>query len=149
MTEPFSVADSNDSSGFLFWRVSILWQRGIRNLLEPMELTHTQYVLLASLRWLDGACQADLVRHTGCDSMTTSAVARSLALQGRIDRQDDPIDRRAKLLRITAKGMALIDRAIPLVEAFDRQFFEERLGAGKGEFLQAMTVLAKAESIRG
>lgn len=138
MRGPFSVPDARHSSGFLFWKTSTLWQRGIRELLEPLGLTHTQYILLASLRWLGGASQAELSRHTGCDSMTVSAVVRTLAARGRVNRDDNPEDRRAKRLQITQEGLLLLDQAVPLVEAFDRLFFEQRLGSGAQEFLGAL-----------
>jgi DNA-binding MarR family transcriptional regulator len=143
MKGPFSVTTARQSSGFMFWRVSTLWQRGIRGLLDPLGLTHTQFVLLASLRWLEKSSQADLSGHTGCDSMTVSSVVRTMAARGWVDRQDDDSDRRAKVLRITSKGTAIVDRAVPLVEAFDRQFFLDRLGDRKGRFLKDLDDLAR------
>ncbi len=145
MSGSFSIPDVRLSSGFLFWKTSTLWQRGIRDLLEPLGLTHTQYILLASLRWLGGASQAELARHTGCDSMTVSAVVRALADRGRVLRDDNPADRRAKRLQIAQEGVDLIDRAVPLVEAFDRRFFEEKLGPGAPDFLTALGRLAGGE----
>ena len=41
----FHVA--NESYGLLFWQVSTLWQRKIKESLRPYDLTHTQYVILA------------------------------------------------------------------------------------------------------
>ncbi len=145
MKGPFSVETANQSSGYLFWKVSALWQRGIRDLLAPLDLTHTQYVLLASLRWLDGSSQVELSKHTGCDEMTVSAVIRTLATKGWVDRQDDDRDRRAKVLRITPKGATVADRAVPIVETFDRQFFLDRLGNRKDGFLQNLYRLSQEE----
>ena len=44
--------EATDSPGFLLWQVTTLWQRRIRQALEPFELTHTQFVLLFSCHWL-------------------------------------------------------------------------------------------------
>lgn len=143
MKPPFSVETARKSSGYLFWRVSALWQRGIRNLLEPLGLTHTQYVLLASLRWLEGSSQAELSKHTGCDSMTVSSVVRTLADRGLVDRQEDGRDRRAKILQITAVGGSLVDKAVPMIEAFDRRFFLDRLGTRKEVFMKDLDRLAQ------
>lgn len=51
--------------GFLLWRVTLSWQRQMRAALAPHGLTHVQFVLLASLWWLqehgsDGPSQAQL-----------------------------------------------------------------------------------------
>lgn len=146
MKGPFSVAQASESSGFLFWRAATLWERGIRARLEPLGLTHTQFVLLASLRWLGGASQAELSRHSGCDSMTVSAVVRTLAARGWVDRSDDEHDRRAKRLVMTASGAALVDAAVPRVEAFDRAFFEERLGAETPAFLRALRAVGSGSA---
>jgi DNA-binding MarR family transcriptional regulator len=131
------------SPGYLFWRVSALWQRGIRDLLEPLGLTHTQYVLLARLRWIDGSSQAELSKHTGSDSMTVSSVVRTLASRGLVDRQADGQDKRAKILRVTAVGRALVDKAFPMIEAFDRRFFLDRLGIRKNVFLKDLDRLSQ------
>ena len=43
------------------WRAALAWQRDIAAALEPVELTHSQFVLLACTQWLeehgDGASQ--------------------------------------------------------------------------------------------
>ena len=49
------------SPGFLMWRAALAWQRDIAAALEPVGLTHSQFVLLACTQWLeehgDGASQ--------------------------------------------------------------------------------------------
>src|SRR5438128_1476507 len=64
---PFSVDDANDSSGFLLWQVTALWQRRVAEALRPHELTQVQYALLASLLWLsrteDDVTQSRLAAH--------------------------------------------------------------------------------------
>ena len=92
-------------------------------------------MLLASLRWLDRSSQAELAKRTGCDEMTVSAVVRTIAAKGWVDRQNDNHDRRATLLRITQLGAALADKAAPL-EEFDRQFFIDRMGNRKDSLLK-------------
>src|SRR5262249_15030206 len=41
------------SPGFLLWRATLAWQRRMRSVLTPHDLTHVQFVLLASLWWLE------------------------------------------------------------------------------------------------
>ena len=41
-----------DSPGFLLWHVTLRWQRDIAAALAPLDLTHVQFVLLATTWWL-------------------------------------------------------------------------------------------------
>ena len=44
--------DPQNSPGFLLWHVTLRWQRDIAAALAPLDLTHVQFVLLASTWWL-------------------------------------------------------------------------------------------------
>ena len=48
----FSVKTAEESSGFLLWQVTTLWQRKVRQALVQYDLTHSQFVLLTCLHWL-------------------------------------------------------------------------------------------------
>ncbi len=122
-------SEPNDNPGFLLWRVTNAWQRQIRAALEPLDLTHVQFVLLASLAWLSkqdkGIAQVLLAQHANTDVMMTSQVVRTLESKGYLMRQTDPMDARAKLLTITPTGLALVNIAIKAVEAVDKSFFSK------------------------
>ncbi|MGA7719963.1 MAG: hypothetical protein WCA84_02175 [Ignavibacteriaceae bacterium] len=47
----FSVSTPEESTGFLLWQVTNLWQREIKKALSIYGLTHSQFVLLASILW--------------------------------------------------------------------------------------------------
>ncbi len=122
-------SEPNDNPGFLLWRVTNSWQRQIRAALEPLDLTHVQFVLLASLAWLShqetSIPQVLLAQHANTDVMMTSQVVRTLETKGYLRRQTDPNDARAKLLSITPAGLALVNIAIKAVEAVDKSFFSK------------------------
>jgi hypothetical protein len=48
----FNFGKAEESTGFLLWQVTNLWQREIKKALERYELTHSQFVLLTSIHWL-------------------------------------------------------------------------------------------------
>ncbi|MGB0427662.1 MAG: MarR family transcriptional regulator, partial [Flavobacteriales bacterium] len=52
MGDTFKFNNADDSTGFLLWKVTNLWQREIRKTLKKENLTHTQFVVLASAFWL-------------------------------------------------------------------------------------------------
>jgi DNA-binding MarR family transcriptional regulator len=123
----FSVAKAEDSSGFLLWQVTTLWQRRIRDALVQYDLTHSQYVLMASLHWLTlhnrEVTQIVLSRHSKIDPMTTSSVLKTLLKKGLIRRQEHATDTRAKTIDITDEGKETVKKAVVTVETIDREFF--------------------------
>jgi DNA-binding MarR family transcriptional regulator len=113
--------------------------------LAPHGLTHVQFVLLASLWWLEGhddhpATQARLAQQAGTDPMMTSQVTRKLEARGLLKRAVDPADSRARQLRLTATGRALVGRALSDVEAADDDYFAS-LGNRRSAFLEALRAL--------
>src|SRR5450432_3889574 len=124
---PFSVEKAEESSGFLLWQVTNLWQREIKKALIQFDLTHSQFVLMASIHWLTlhgrDVTQIILSSHTKIDPMTTSTVLRTLQQKGFIQRQEHLTDTRAKTVALTDKGKSIIKKAIVLVETFDEEFF--------------------------
>jgi len=124
---PFQVERAEDSSGFLLWQVTNLWQREIKKALEKYGLTHSQFVLLASIHWLalskQDVTQILLSSHTKIDPMTTSTVLRTLQTKGFLKRQEHQTDTRAKTVSLTDKGVKIIILAVKTVEQFDNQFF--------------------------
>lgn len=123
----FSVEKPEESSGFLLWQVTNLWQREIKKALEQYGLTHSQFVLLASIHWLtlhkQEVTQVVLSNHTKIDPMTTSTVLRTLQQKGFIQRQEHSTDTRAKTVALTDEGKKLIKKAVVTVEKFDTEFF--------------------------
>jgi DNA-binding MarR family transcriptional regulator len=117
----------DESPGFLLWHVTLRWQRGIAMALAPLDLTHVQFVLLASAWWLnrggDAPNQLTVARHAGTDVKMTSQVLRKLEEKGLIERTVDAADARARLLWVTERGADLAQRAVQLVEAADAAFF--------------------------
>jgi MarR family transcriptional regulator, organic hydroperoxide resistance regulator len=140
----FSVEKPEDSSGFLLWQVTNLWQREIRKALEEYGLTHSQFVLMASIHWLtihkQEVTQIVLSAHTKIDPMTTSTVLRTLQQKKLVARQEHLTDTRAKTVVLTEKGKKIIKKAIVKVEKFDTDFFSV-LGSRTKEFNKNLLIL--------
>jgi len=144
-----SFKKAEDSTGFLLWQVTNLWQREIKKALEKYALTHSQYVLLASIHWLTlnnhDVTQILLSSHTKIDPMTTSTVLRNLQTRGVLQRQEHSTDTRAKTVGLTESGKKIIKRAVKAVETFDKNFFSI-LGKRTIEFdKQLQSLLIKAD----
>ena len=118
--------EAHESTGLMLWRVTNAWQAAQRSALKPFDLTHVQFVLLASLTWLGSeniVTQRQLAQHAGTDPMMTSQVLRVLESKRLIRRRSHPTDLRARTLHVTDKGVALANTANAAVEAVDTQFF--------------------------
>jgi DNA-binding MarR family transcriptional regulator len=134
------------SPGFLLWRVTLSWQRRMRAALAPHDLTHVQFVLLASLWWLQEhggrqPTQAQLADQAGTDLMMTSQVVRKLEGRGLLARDLDPDDSRARRLRLTTEGNDLLAGALAHVVEADQAYFAT-LGDDRVAFARALTTLS-------
>lgn len=114
------------SPGFLLWRITCQWQSAQRAALAPLDLTHSQFVLLASIVWLSAKSvptQRELSDFSKIDVMTTSQVTRTLLAKELITRKPSSSDKRSYLLAPTPTGISLARKAIPIVESVDKNFF--------------------------
>jgi DNA-binding MarR family transcriptional regulator len=131
---------ADDSTGLLLWQVTNRWQAAQRAALKPFELTHVQFVLLASLTWLESdgpVTQRALADHAATDPMMTSQVVRVLEQRSLVRRSGHPVDKRAVAMAVTDAGADLANRANTAVEACDRDFFAV-LGPGLADFAAAL-----------
>ena len=129
-------AEATESPGFLLWQATNLWQRRQKAALKELDLTHVQFVLLASLAWLsrngEPVTQVRIAEHAKTDAVMTSEVLRTLQRKRLVERGPHPDDTRAKSLKLTPEGAAVVRRAVALVERTDREFFAPLNGDAGG-----------------
>lgn len=123
----FKFKKPENSPGFLLTQVTMLWQRKQKRALDPLKLTHTQFVLLSAIAWLsrenDSITQVDIADLSNADRMMVSKVLRTLEEKKFITRQEHQTDTRAKIIKLTKKGMEVLQKAIVEVENTDIEFF--------------------------
>ena len=108
--------------GFALWHAAMRWQRAIDAALRPLELTHTQYLVLVSTARAireqgDAVAQSAIAERAGLDQATTSTLIRKLDSRGLLDRGIDGVDGRRWRVILTQRGQRTLDRATALVEA--------------------------------
>lgn len=123
-----SIHDTPEKSpGFLLWHISTSWRTSIENVLKPLDLTHPQFVVLATLGWLtkngERVTQVSVGKMAGLDPNTISQILRGLEAKKIIKRVSSS-DSRAKNPLLTVKGFNLLIEALPAVEKADCKFFE-------------------------
>jgi DNA-binding MarR family transcriptional regulator len=123
----FSVETPADSPGFLLWQTTITWQRLIRQALDPYDISHAQFVILAILLWSNETKQEPtqvlIAQQSKLDKMTVSKSLKKLVLQGFVKRTESEKDPRAKCSHLTENGKAMAATLVPIVEKIDAAFF--------------------------
>ena len=124
----FHFKSPGDSPGYLLGQLTMLWQRKQKKVLDPLDLTQTQFVLLAALGWLlknsNAVTQVDIANQSNADRMMVSKVLRTLQEKGFITRQEHEIDTRAKIIKLTNSGETVLQKAIIAIENADLAFFD-------------------------
>ncbi|SMC69454.1 MarR family winged helix-turn-helix transcriptional regulator [Lentzea albidocapillata] len=111
------MSSAEPTAGHLVWRLAMKWRTAVDRALDPLGLTHAQYVVLSSLLALDRPSQRELADHTGLEALYVSKLARSLEASGFISRTRDAVDTRTVRLALTPHGLSTVEPAIELVRS--------------------------------
>ena len=118
-------------------RVYNKWHSMIKKELKKMNLTHPQFVVLASLAYLsqngNEVTQVMISKLSGIDVMTVSQILNLLEKNDFVKRKEHSRDTRAKAVILNKKGEEALQKAVPLVEQIDEIFFE-KLNTDEGQF---------------
>jgi len=145
-TIEFKFNAPNESPGYLLGQLTLLWHRKQKKVLDPLNLTQTQFVLLAALAWLsrenDNVTQVDIANQGNADKMMVSKVLRTLEEKKFISRQEHQTDTRAKVIKLTNEGSKVLQKALTAVENVDIEFFSV-LDNNLTVFIQSMITLTE------
>ncbi|RZJ73587.1 MarR family transcriptional regulator [Flavobacterium sp.] len=123
----FHFKSPNDSPGYLLGQLTMLWQRKQKKVLDPLDLTQTQFALMAALAWLskrsDAVTQVEIANQSNADRMMVSKVLRTLEEKGFVTRLEHKTDTRAKTIRLTSKGETILQKGLVEIETADLDFF--------------------------
>jgi DNA-binding MarR family transcriptional regulator len=122
-SKPFPSATAEALLGIL--RTAAVIDHHLSEALKPHKITTTQYNVLRILRGAgrQGLCGREVAERLVSKVPDVSRLLDRMEELGLISRQRDPDDRRHVTARITAKGLALLDRATPDLETVQRQRF--------------------------
>ncbi|WP_160328255.1 MarR family winged helix-turn-helix transcriptional regulator [Solirubrum puertoriconensis] len=134
----FTFEGPDVNPGFLLAQATAHWQRSLGEVLKPMGLSPSQFLLLAAVQRLGQqqapVTQASVAQYAHYDKMTTSKIVRTLEEKGLIQRPTNEQDARARSLSLTSAGLKTVVRAAWALEEFDQQFF----GQGAGSLVKAL-----------
>ena len=106
--------------------------------------TQRQFAVMEAVSARSGLTQTDLVRATGIDRSTLADLVTRMTAKGLLERERSAVDARAKAVRLSEAGTALLASARPRVEAADKRILA-LLPKGKREgFIELLADLATA-----
>jgi len=109
---------------YLVRQTQLATYREFDQALRGFGLTPAQYTALAILsRRSESLSSADLARRLGVTPQSANEIVATLDAQQLVRRAEDAADRRARQLRLTPKGRALLVRCDAEVDRFEHAFF--------------------------
>ena len=137
------------SIGFHLWHATLAWKSAVAKLLQPFELTPTQFFVLGAIGWTTKTAahapsQREIAELSGLDAMTTSQVVRALEAARLVRRTDDPEDSRRWRLQLTDTGKAALEAASAKVRELDQRFFG-KLAVPRDQLLELFRALAERD----
>ncbi len=146
---PFKFKRAEDSPGLLLWQASQIWQRLIKQALELYDISHSQFVIMATLMWFElhdfETTQVTIINWTKLDKMTVSKSFKKLVALELVTRIEHEADSRAKSVSLSNKGKDLITKLIPIVEGIDHEFFGQIKKDDQQSFIQILRKLTGAK----
>jgi len=115
-------------AAFLPYRLSVLANRVSRAIARRYQdefgLTIPEWRVMAVLADLGQASASDIAEATEMDKVAISRAATRMKAMGRIAARADADDQRRALLSLTADGLAIYRRIVPLALAFEQRLAE-------------------------
>jgi DNA-binding MarR family transcriptional regulator len=135
------------SPGYWLHQAALTWKAELDNALAGLGLTHTQFILLATVGWLtttgDGPPgQQEVATAAGTDRQMTSRLVRTLEEKALLVRLPHEGNARSFRLELTDTGRALAREAIAVARAVDTRFF----GSRSAELREALQQIAEKRS---
>ena len=106
--------------------------------------TQRQFAVMEAVAAKSGLTQTDLVRATGIDRSTLADLVSRMTTKGLLDRERSAVDARAKAVRLSDAGQALLESARPRVEAADKRIMALLPKGKRDGFLELLADLANA-----
>jgi DNA-binding MarR family transcriptional regulator len=107
-----------------------------REVLDPLGLTHPQYLVMLALWEESPQSVRSLGRRLSLEPATLSPLLRRLETAGLLERKRNPADERALAVELTPAGTALRERALAVPPTI-----MSRLGIGESELVSARDML--------
>ncbi len=104
--------------------------------------TQRQFAVMEAVAAREGLTQTDLVKATGIDRSTLADLVSRMTTTGLLARERSAIDARAKAVRLSPEGLAVLEAARPRVAAADKRIMALLPKNRRDGFLEMLSDLA-------
>ena len=122
-----TIRGPENSVGFWLWRLSLMYQRRVEPVLEELDLTHLQFLILVLSAWLQNSAppvrQSDIVAISGVQAAQVVAHVKSLKAKKLLTQRTGADDTRVRHIELTPAGIASLARATPVMGALQRELW--------------------------
>lgn len=118
--------------------------RDFKRFMETTGLTFSQINILMRLMHGETLGVSDIAAQLGITNAAASQAVERLVQMGFVERREDPADRRAKRLKLTAEGQALIQQSIEARMRWIEQMAASLTPEQAQMVIQALTLLTEA-----
>jgi len=143
----FKFTSPQESLGLQFWKLHQAWQKKVKKALSAYKITHTQFVILATIQWHQekniNPTQAELSKLTGIDKMTLSKAVVKLEAMRLVIKILSSQDTRAVNLTLAKKAMTVLPKLIKEIEQIDSEIFAIKDETKKRNFQDMLVSLNK------
>ena len=138
MEEKYEALRLRNQLCFPLYLCSKEMTRRYQPLLDKLDLSYTQYVVMMYFWEMGGGSAKDVSRALLLDPSTLTPILRKLEQKGYLARARDPKDERSLSIRLTEAGLALRDRALDVPARM-----ADCLGLSKSETFLLEALIAK------
>jgi len=117
--------------------------------LRPFDLTPIQHTILRVLADLDDVDQRSLATLAGLDSSTTTDVLARLAEKKLVIRSAGPVDRRTRVVKLTAAGRRMLQKVQPDILAGQEELLRPLTPARRRALTRALLDLIDGHEVNG
>lgn len=137
---------------FLPYRLAVLTEAVSKSVAQVygdrFRLTRAEWRVLATLGEQQDLTAKEISQHTTLDKMQVSRAVARLERDGFLTRAEDPGDRRNKVLRLSKKGEALLEKIVPLVLAREEFLLSALSPEERRLYLESSAkILARAQEL--
>lgn len=118
--------------------------RDFKRFMEATGLTFSQINILMRLMHGETLGVSDIAAQLGITNAAASQAVERLVQMGFVERREDPADRRAKRLKLTAEGQALIQQSIEARMRWIEQMAASLTPEQAQMVIEALTLLTEA-----
>ena len=113
----------NERVAILIKKIALVNEKLSNHILQPYELTHTQYkILMLLLRNPETPIrQADIETHFSMTNPSVTGIIQNLEKKGLVERVQNPDDKRSKLVKLTDQAVSMEEELYALGESLETQ----------------------------